>query len=339
MNNTKKIILNASFFIVLFIITYALIFKDKNIDVLMYNLKDLKIIFLVIGIIMTTIYFSIEAYNTKKILESFNHKLSMINSLKFTMIGFFFSSITPASSGGQPMQIYYMSKEKINVSHSTMALLINLCAYNINTVFLGLFCATLNPNIVSGRLLFLFLLGALFNTISLTILLIGIFNNKLALKLVDFFLLVLKKFRYKKIELLKEKTYKELEIYNESANYIKENKGTFFKAIIRAFLQLIVYHSLPYFTYRALGLNSVNIVEFIIIQSILHCTVASLPLPGTIGVNESVFLILYGGIFGELLLTDALIIHRFISFYLFVIISLTVLIINVISLNKKNRHT
>ena len=134
-NDTKKIIFNGFFFIALFTITYSIIFKDKNIDTLLYNIRNLKYIYLVLGIIMTLLYFSVEAYNTKKILESFKQNISFLKSLKFTMIGFFFSSITPASSGGQPMQIYYMAKEKINVSHSTMALLINLCGYLISTIF------------------------------------------------------------------------------------------------------------------------------------------------------------------------------------------------------------
>ena len=337
MNNTKKILLNCFLFTLLFIITYAIIFKDKSINTVLYSFNSLKYIYLIIGFGMAFLYFLVESYNTKKILESFNQKISILKSLKFTLIGFFFSSITPASSGGQPMQIYYMSKEKISVSHSTMALLINLCGYLISTIFLGILCAIFNPNIVNGKILYLFIIGTFFNSLSLTFTMICIFNQKLALKLVNIFLSILAFFKYKKIDILRRKLFKELEIYNESANYIKANKQTFMKAVVRSFLQLIIYHSLPFFTYRALGLSSTSIFEFIILQSILHCIVSSIPLPGTIGINETVFLFLYGGIFGEFLLTDALVIHRFFSFYLFVIISLLVLICNIIILSRKNK--
>ena len=161
---------------------------------------------------MTLLYFSVEAYNTKKILESFKQNISFLKSLKFTMIGFFFSSITPASSGGQPMQIYYMAKEKINVSHSTMALLINLCGYLISTIFIGILCAIFNPEIISGKLFYLFIIGTLFNAISLTFTSIGIFSKNLSLKIIKVIISILKFFKFKKIDKIQKTLYKELDL-------------------------------------------------------------------------------------------------------------------------------
>ena len=64
-------------------------------------------------------------------------KSTFLKNLKYAAIGFFFSAVTPAASGGQPMQIYYMSKDDIAVSSSTIALLLNLTSMQITNNFYG----------------------------------------------------------------------------------------------------------------------------------------------------------------------------------------------------------
>ena len=99
---------------------------------------------------------------------------------------------------------------------------------------------------------------------------------------------------------------------------------------------MVIVQSLPYFIYRAFGLNTYSYLEVLQIQVIVHCTVTCIPLPGSIGISETVFLLTYGAIFGDYL-TNALIVHRGLNFYLFVLISLFVVIINKIYLMKKEK--
>ena len=113
------------------------------------------------------VYYLIESYNVRSILKTFGEKISLLNALKFTWIGFFFSAITPAASGGQPVEIYYMTKEKISGSKATMALLMQLCGFQISTISLGIICSIINPEILQGGLIWLFLLGVLINSVAL----------------------------------------------------------------------------------------------------------------------------------------------------------------------------
>ena len=53
-------------------------------------------------------------------------------------VGFFFSCITPSASGGQPMQIYYMKKEKIPIPVSTVVLMIVTITYKLVLVVIGI---------------------------------------------------------------------------------------------------------------------------------------------------------------------------------------------------------
>lgn len=52
-----------------------------------------------------------------------------------------FSCITPSASGGQPMQIYYMRKNKIPIPVATIVLMIVTITYKSVLVFIGLFVA------------------------------------------------------------------------------------------------------------------------------------------------------------------------------------------------------
>ena len=146
------------------------------------------------------LFFFMEAYNIKSILKTFGEKISIFKAYKFTLIGFFFSAITPAATGGQPMEIYYMKKEKISGAHATMALLIQLCGFQISTLSLGVICAIINPGVLKGGLLLLFLVGVTINGFALLLMLVCIFSKRLTAKLVNISIKIMKFFRVKNIE-------------------------------------------------------------------------------------------------------------------------------------------
>ena len=335
MKDKKKIIFNFLLFLLLFLLTYYLIFRKQDMSVLIDNLRNVDPYFIAISFICMILYYLFEALNVNNLLRAFGEKLSFFKSINSSLIGAFYSAITPGGSGGEPMQVYYMSKDDVKVSHSTLALIIHLFCHLLSIVVFGLVSIIFNHNIVDQKLLVLFIIGLLFNTIVLSVYFIGIFSKKLTNKLIKLFEKLLKIFRIKKIKQINRDIDKELELFHESADFIKNNKNEFIKAIIIAFLQLLIYYSIPYFIYRSFGLSDYNLLYVISLQSILYCTVSCLPLPGTVGINETVFLILYSTIYSENIIMNALLLQRGITFYLFVFINLTIVIINNIRLTKK----
>ena len=115
----KKTIANLIIFILLIMLTFILIFKDQDIAQVLEIATSVKGQYIVIAILTMCIYIIGESVNIGRILRELGEKSKFIHNIKYTLIGFFFSSITPAASGGQPMQIYYMHKDKISVSSST----------------------------------------------------------------------------------------------------------------------------------------------------------------------------------------------------------------------------
>ena len=327
--SSLKMLRNLIFFILLIGITYFFIFKDQDMNELINTIKSVNPMYILIAILfMFGVYLS-ESINIKCILKALGEKnISIFKALKFTLICFFFSAITPAASGGQPVEIYYMNKEGISTPSATMAMMLQLCGVQISILLVGIFCVIINPAILSGGMVWLFILGVVLNSIVLAFMFIGIFSKKITKKLVNFAIKLLKLARVKNIDKKKKKIQEGLAQYNESAIFIKNHKIEFFKSIVRVFIQVLLSHSVPFFVYKAFGLNGFGYIDLLSAQAVLYIMVCSIPLPGSIGVSETVFLNIFGGIFGELVLSSAMLINRFVSFYFFVLLSTIIVIVN-----------
>ncbi|MCR5186955.1 MAG: flippase-like domain-containing protein [Clostridia bacterium] len=328
MKKSKKMLRNLALFIILIFITFSIVFKNEDIsEVWKIVLASDKKYFLA-GVIAMFLYFFLEAINIDSVLQTLGQRLSIWRGTKYTLLGFFFSAITPASTGGQPMEIYYMHKEGISVSDGTVALLIELCCYQIVTIILGIIGAVLHFSLIKNGLLFLFLLGTFLCGCALFIMLVGLFSKTLTSKLINFSIRVMKFFKIKNIEEKELKIRGELNKYHSSSEYIKSHKFLFVKSIFIVLIQMICLYSVTYFVYRALGFNDYSLVEIILIQSMFHSTVSSIPLPGTIGISEFVFMKMFKNIFSENVVGSAMLLSRGISFYFTFIVSAIFLIVH-----------
>ena len=324
-----KMLRNVLLFIGLIFLTFWFIFKDQDMNELYNVLISVDLKYVILGVIIMFGYYFMESYNVKSLLKALGDKnISIFSALKFTFIGFFFSAITPAATGGQPVEVYYMTKEKISGANATMALLIQLCGFQISTLSIGLVCAILNPSILKDGLIWFFILGFTINGAALSLMLICVFSQKLTKKLSNLIMKLLKKFKVKDLDIKREKLQSAINQYNESSEFIKSHKIEFIKAIIRVFIQIVLYYMVPICVYKAFGLSSHSIIELFSMQAILYTTVSGLPLPGAIGVSETIFLKIFGVAFSDKLLSGAMLLSRGISFYLYVIISLIIVIIN-----------
>ena len=206
MKKQTKLLMNFALFMLLIVLTFYILLKDQNIFEVFDIIKSAKIGFILIGILCVAIYVICEAVNISRTLTALGEKSTFVNNIKYALIGFFFSAITPAASGGQPMQIYYMHKNRISVANSTLALLINLTSMQIVTIGLALFSIMINYQYMNKTLIILFTVGILLNLTALTLLLVGIFSKKLSRALINFAIKVLKLFRIRNIEEKKKGT-------------------------------------------------------------------------------------------------------------------------------------
>lgn len=330
----KKTIRNLIVFILLIGLTFYLIFKDQNVLEILNIAVSVKKRYILVAIIAMCLYLLGETINITRILKELGEKSTFLRNIRYTLIGFFFSSITPAASGGQPMEIYYMHKEKIAVANSTLALLVHLTSFQIVTITLGILSTILHFEIVKSGLIYLVVLGILLNSTALTLLAISIFSKRLSKGLINFAVKVLRFFRIPNIEKKQESLEKELEKYQESAVYIKEHKKLMIKTLVTTFIQVIIYYSIPYWVYLAFGFTGYNFFQIVTLQAMLYATVSGIPSPGAVGVSEGAFIEIFKGVFPATMMNSAILLNRGANFYLFVIIS--AIITTITALKTKN---
>ena len=330
-----KMIRNIVLFLGLIVLTFWFVFKDQNPQELISVITSVQFPYVLLGLVFMFFYFVMESYNVKCILKVLKDKrISIFKALKFTFIGYFFSAITPAATGGQPVEIYYMTKENIKGANATLALLIQLCGFQISTLTFGLVSAILNPGLLKDGLLFFFLLGFAINGFALAIMLICVFSKRLTDKLSNFLMKLLKKLKVSDLETKKSKIQSSISQYHESSLFIKSHKFEFVKSILRVFVQIACYYMVPICVYQSFGLEGYSILNLFSMQAVLYTMVSGLPLPGAIGVSETIFLSILGVAFGETLIGGAMLLSRIISFYFFVLLSLVVVIITAIRKRK-----
>lgn len=338
MNKNKKMIRNLLLFNILIIATFYILLKDQDVSQLFNIVSNAKGQYIVIAIIALIIYVLCEAINIGRTLKALEEKSTFLRNIKYALIGFFFSSITPAASGGQPMQIYYMYKDKISVANSTLALLINLTSMQIVTISLAIISVIFNPGVLRRGLIGFFILGISLNATALLLLFMAIFSKKGLNKLISWTVKIMKKIKIKNVEEKQEKLENQVKQYQESSTYVKQNKKLILKIIITAYIQFIALYSISYWVYLSFGFSESNIFKVLALQAILYATVSGIPSPGAVGVSEGGFVLIFKKIYPEIMVSSAMLLNRGINFYLLVIISGAVVILNTLKGKKVEKN-
>ena len=318
--------------------TAYVIWKELSSQDIVGTLKQANIWWVLAAALCTLIYFVCEAMNIRRCLRLVGYKTSFAQTIKYAFAGFFFSSITPSSTGGQPGQLYFMAKDKIKVSAGAFSLLCALLSFQIISVVWGVIGAIFAPkNLleVDGKFAYVFPIGFILNLGIIIMLFCVLFSRKMAL----FFACIALKLPGKKPAKPgdKYKTLRSFAGYRRAAKLMKLNKIVFIKMLLNSIVQITVFFSIPFLCAKALGATDLTWFQGICTQGALFLSVSSLPLPGAAGVTEYGYALFFDGLIPEAILGSTLILSRFCNFLLPLVesgIGMTVL-----QLKSKTRRT
>lgn len=323
----KNIFINTFIMAIILLFIISLTVKSGDKENIVETLKTVNIKYIILGIVLSVSYIIGEGIGIKILLKIFDYNISIFKTVKYAFIGFFFSSITPSATGGQPMQIYRMTKDDIEVSHSSLVLLIQLMTYQLSTFTIGLigYISFRNTGIINNVIFkYLILTGLLVDLIGLSFIGICIFNPKvsnLILKLVNFLL--------GKISFVKEDSKRkimsflelQIEDYNSSSKYILKNKGRVFSVFLVTFTDLLCLFGVSYMVYRSLGEVGYGIMDIVLFQGIIYIASYFIPVPGSMGVSEGNYLNIFKKLYSSEKLKSSMILSRGISFYFLLFLS------------------
>ncbi len=322
----RKNLFNALFLVALLAVTVWAIFKDQDFTVILHSLVGIAPIFLVVGFLLVILYVCSESVIIKYLLATVHIKVPLYNCIRYSFVGFFYSCITPSASGGQPMQIYYMKKQNIDIPTATIILMLVTIEYKFVLVFIGLSVAIFGQGMLhalSADVRFFLYLG-----IALNVFCVGFMSLLVFLPGTAKFLITKGFSLLKKLHLMKEKNNRtkrledSMETYKGASKFLRENKLVIFNTTIISFLQRFFLFSITYVVYVSFGLSTETFFTITILQSIISISVDMLPLPGGMGISEGLYLRIFTPIFGSTALSTAsLLVSRGFSYYILLIVS------------------
>lgn len=319
----KKYLKNIILIFFVLLLTFHHSFGMKELYAIPSIIRNVQQQYILIAILTMFSFFLCQSIATKRLLHAFGYKATVVQCFRYSLIDYYFSSITPGSSGGQPSEIYYMKKDGIAVSESSLIMLLYNSIYHI-AVIAVIFIFTLgNIHYIlgeSGILLTLFKVGMLIQFLLAAIFFLLIFASTFLYNIIDRMIVILNFYQYKKVDQLEETIKKSLDSYQTSADWIAKNPKIFVEIIPIILLQITLFYSISYWIGKAFGVENISLIKMIAYQGVFIMTFESLPLPGGIGVAETGFLRIFSRIYTKETLAGALLLTRGITYYCYLLL-------------------
>lgn len=325
----QKIIRYGAVFLIFVVAACFLVLRGTDIRTVGEALAQTSIPFLALGILMAEVFHLAEGINLKILLRSFGHSVSFWQGMKYAYIGFFFSSITPSSTGGQPAQLYAMKKDGIEIAHGTLALIGELASFQLAVFFMEILAM---GAIIQGRvspsaeLLVLAVLGFLINILFISGLLLVIFSRRLKERLLCLLCEAMNRLPIKNKKKWQEKLEETFQDFQNCAGLIRRRPRTMGKVFLVSLCQVVSWFSVPYMVCLAMGENAVTYPQIFLLQTVLFMTTALLPFPGAAGISEYAFVRLFSAVFVKNPMAAATLVNRGISFYCLLAISAAMMV-------------
>lgn len=324
---------NMALFLVIMFLTFYAVLHGQDWHQVRAALMQLSFPFLMLMVLAALFFVCAEGGMIWYLLRAVNPDSSgLLRCISYSFIGFFYSGITPSSTGGQPMQLYYMKKDGNSLSDSSVVLM---------TVAL-LFKLVLAA---AGAALFLFWRAPLKSYLQ------GYFNLYLLglamhVKLIAALLALMAApegmqwliFRVEhlltRLKILKvsdgrrEKIHGFIDGYRNAVHFLAKQKGRVCVAAGITFLQRCSVFLLTGLVYYGFSQSGTGLATILFLQAAVSVAVDMLPLPGAQGITELLYCHVFCHIFSKEYLMPSLYVTRGISFYFLLLASLLVTVIN-----------
>lgn len=339
MKNKKKYVLMFLFFVIIIFLTFTSIFDHDSLPSIINNIKKINIIYIILCLIIICLYFLLQGIYMKSILKALKTKISLKTGVFYSLVEFYFSGITPSATGGQPVQLYYMTKDKIPIRKSYITLMLNTIYFKLIILILGLLVLIFkNSYLLNHSIVYIifFILGF---TVDVLLVLIGfflLFKQNLIKRILKFILKICSKFKFlsKKTQDFNITTI--LKKYQDELKFINKNKRIVLLNFLLTFIQRLLLFSIAFVIYRSLGFNQYSYFDLLAIQVSVQVAIEALPLPGGAGLSEKMFHDIFITVFGIGLADVGMLLTRTFSFYIPLLVSGIIILVNLfISKQKK----
>ncbi len=267
------------------------------------------------------------------------------------VVGHYYNYVTPLAVGGQPFEIYHLSKHGVTGGAALSLPVVTYFMHQVAFVLLGVLSLVLfsidafmiveNFRDVAGAISLLYAMAII--GLGLCLLTpVGVFLfclfPKFGSKVVGWAIRIGGKLRFvKDVKGTTEKTVKNLEMNAKCIKKISRTPLAFWSAFLMSFLEHLALCSIAYFTLKAFGYdlapNPNGLLEWVcvvVLSMIIYAAVSFIPTPGNAGAADLSFFALFKSCILPCVSVAgisfiAMLFWRILSYYAFVIIGFVLL--------------
>jgi len=276
------------------------------------------------------VYGFFEAMGTWHCVRKRGSRIHLLSVYWTVLIGMYYSNITPGAAGGQPMQVNSLRKAGVPVGHGTLALTIRFVSNQFMVCIMGLVLFLINRSFVYKQLegaIWAVRIGWLINFMSVPLVLLAAFRSDwikaLAAKLIR---LGAKIRLVRDVEGATERACRVLDSYHEALIELARHPKEILTQLLFSGISLLGLMGSVVFTYYAFGQSGTRWDRVLTLSFLLFVSASYTPLPGASGAQEGGFLVYFRGIFKDGTIGLALLIWRFFTYYLFLIVGVIVVL-------------
>lgn len=287
------------------------------------------------------LYYLCDALKYRLITRAFGCAQPLGDSIDTSMIGFFYSAVTPAAAGGQPFQVLHMHHRGIPTGTATSVICTTYCLWNVALVTLGIVGMCLCGGKLaaqSAAWIPVLALGLLVHAGLLSLVLLSaIFPKPMSA-----FGTACIRWLYRRRPFVRRGADPEAaagkwcafvaEYHDAFAAGIR-HRGKLAAALALALGQCAAYMSVAYCTYRGFGLRGVPFWQVTGTQVLLYIGASCFPMPGASGASEGTFYLAFSPLFGDYL-TTAMLIWRLASYYLTIVLGYLAVVAERVTLRR-----
>lgn len=320
-----KSVFNVLFLAVIFGLTLWSVFHGEDFGQVLSFLATADLRYVLPSIVCVLLFIAGESVVIHYLMRTLGTRVPFSHCYLYSFIGFFYSCITPSASGGQPMQVVAMRKDGVPVAVSTVVLAIVTITYKLVLVLIGVTVLLIRPAqlmVYLEPVESIMYLGLGLNIICIAALLLLVFHPNLVRVLAEYMLSLLNRIRpFRNLQNQKDRLERILGQYQGTAEFYRCNQHVIVHIFLITLLQRFLLFLVTWFTYRAFSLSGESLPLIVTLQAMISVATDMLPLPGGMGINETLFLEIFQPIFGEALVLPGMMISRGISYYTQLIIS------------------
>lgn len=316
-------------------------FMDPDIQSVDEILKQVEPWWIAGACVCSLLYYFGDAAMFYLAIKQTPHPQKMGESILTTMVGFFYSALTPFQSGGQPMQVVQLMGRGVPVGTSTSVMLIKFIAWQVSITLLAtaglvFFGAAGFADSVGGMVLLVF--GYAANAALMLGAILLLIRPEFVYKIGAGLLNWLSKIRLLKladrVEKLKEKWAKTVEDFRVATGFIANNLKCMIEVWLISMVEALAYMAVTYCIYRAFGLSMHSFIYVALLQSMLFVAVSFIPLPGASIASEGGFYMVFNELFSAGTTFPAMLLWRVFTYYSSLILGLIAVIISGMRGNK-----